>query len=135
VRKKLAVQLAPLQAHQGRKGCLIPARKSRQVRIRKDVGAVLVLTTEGDGEAYLVQARCPDQKSSSFDGGQPPGVQAGVHQYQGRTLDAIGLICIHLITFRESADRAIPYIFVAYTAYQVIEQAFAKSGLDRLKLL
>ena len=106
---------------------LLGARKPGEIRIAREIGAVLVITAVRDGETDFVQTRrqgqCIDVLWNEF-----PVFRHLLETGVCRALDSLGLGLVHVKTGGESAQGSFTRIFVTQPSQQVIEQTLTQSG-------
>ena len=115
--------------NQRRQHRLFRPGKTRQVRVRQDIGAASVVGAVGDLQTDLVQLGRPGQHVTVLVC-QPPFIPHLVEQPGSRRRHVIGVLDIQVPALHRRRNRNVTRIVVLEPPHQIVQQAFAQ-GLVR----
>ena len=120
------VELAPVQGHEARDELLLEPDEARQIRVRDQVAAVVVIAGMRDVEPDFVQPRGPDQQLPKRSVRELPSSRGLLEQRRRRRLDARGLLQVDVIAPLHRADRTLARVLVVEPAEHVVQQTLAE---------
>ena len=117
-----------MRAYQRRQEALLLQRKTGDVGILEDVGAVHVVLAVRDCQAEFVQARGAAEHRAIIVVERPVRSDLVEHA-QRRELDPLRLSGVDAVTLHQRGDRGFAWIVDAAAAEHVVKRAFAQRGL------
>ena len=131
------VELAPVQRHEARNELLLEPDEARQVRVRDQVAAVVVIARVRDIEPDFVQPRGPHEQRPQAPIGQLPAASDLLEQRRGRRFDARRLLQVDVVPPLHRSNRALARVLVVQAAEHVVQQTLAEraaADVERLDL-
>src|SRR5690606_38210635 len=129
------VQLAPMGRDQRGQELLLDPAESRQVRVREQIAAVLVILRVRDVETDLVQARRPPEELAAARLAERPRRLDMIEQHADRPFDPLPLLLVDVIAALHAPNRSLARVLVAEAAEHVVEQTLAQRAVARIEVI